>query len=196
VALGDSLTSGQGIGADWPIRPSAAALDAAGLEYTVVNAGVPGDTSTGALRRFERALDGDVRILIVALGAMMVLRGVPVERLKRKPEPHHRDRAGARIVVLLCGWRRCRFMVGLQRPHSTTRIAISRRGTTVPLRAVHPLQRDRQFGADAARSRASQCRRPACDSDKIWPYLEPLIIQPATRADGCARFSFMANGYG
>jgi len=49
----------------------------------VVNAGVSGDTSTGALRRFERALDGDVKVLILALGANDGLRGVPSRRSPR-----------------------------------------------------------------------------------------------------------------
>src|SRR5437588_9469469 len=70
VALGDSLTSGRGID-----RKSAypAVLEdrlrAAGYDYDVVNAGVSGDTTSRALRRFKDALEGDVRVLILALGA-------------------------------------------------------------------------------------------------------------------------------
>ena len=54
-----------------------------GFRYEVVNAGVSGDTSAGGLSRLDWALDGDVRILIVALGGNDALRGLPVEELKR-----------------------------------------------------------------------------------------------------------------
>jgi acyl-CoA thioesterase-1 len=47
----------------------------------VVNAGVSGDTSAGGLRRVDWALDGDVRILIVALGGNDGLRGLPPSEL-------------------------------------------------------------------------------------------------------------------
>src|SRR5262245_62711349 len=75
VALGDSLTSGRGVGEEraWPALVQKH-LDDDGFEYTIVNAGMSGDTSSGALRRLERALDGDVRVLIVALGANDGLR--------------------------------------------------------------------------------------------------------------------------
>src|SRR4051812_15221214 len=70
VALGDSLTSGHGIGAARAF-PSVlqARLDAAGYDFTVVNAGVSGDTSVRALQRVGNALAGEVDVLIVALGA-------------------------------------------------------------------------------------------------------------------------------
>src|SRR5881628_1975770 len=58
VALGDSLTSGHGIGEKlaYPALLQDK-IDATGLDFTIVNAGVSGDTSERALRRFERALD-------------------------------------------------------------------------------------------------------------------------------------------
>src|SRR5690242_14833462 len=80
VALGDSLTSGHGIGAARAF-PSLLQqrLDAAGYDFQVVNAGVSGDTSARARARLQSALSGNVSILIVALGANDGLRGVPVE---------------------------------------------------------------------------------------------------------------------
>ncbi len=84
VALGDSLTAGLGLDADeaYPARLERA-LRADGYEVTVVNAGVSGDTSAAGLARAEWALDGDVRILIVALGGNDGLRGLPADQLKR-----------------------------------------------------------------------------------------------------------------
>ena len=56
VVLGDSLTSGHGIARSQAFPAILQQrLDAAGYDYSVVNAGVSGDTSARALRRFERA---------------------------------------------------------------------------------------------------------------------------------------------
>lgn len=57
-------------------------VDRMGLKYDFVNAGVSGDTSAGGLRRIDYALDGDVRVLVIALGANDGLRGLPVDQLR------------------------------------------------------------------------------------------------------------------
>jgi acyl-CoA thioesterase-1 len=103
VVLGDSLASGRGIGA---AKAFPAVLqekvDEAGLDYEIVNAGVSGDTSTGALRRYERLLDANVRVLVVELGANDGLRGVPVERLKDNLARIIEAAQAHGITVLLC----------------------------------------------------------------------------------------------
>lgn len=83
VALGDSLTAGLGVRPEeaYPARLQQR-VDAAGLNYEVVNAGVSGDTSAGGLRRLDWALQGDVRALILALGANDGLRGLPPGQLR------------------------------------------------------------------------------------------------------------------
>jgi acyl-CoA thioesterase-1 len=82
VVLGDSLTAGLGL------RPEQAfptllqnRIDAEALNYEVVNAGVSGDTTAGGLSRLDWALQGDVRVLIVALGGNDGLRGLPPEEV-------------------------------------------------------------------------------------------------------------------
>ena len=84
VFLGDSLTAGLGLALS-ESYPSLVQqrLDAAGLNYEVVNAGVSGDTSAGGLARLDWALDGDVRILVVALGGNDALRALPPEQLEQ-----------------------------------------------------------------------------------------------------------------
>ena len=84
VALGDSLTAGLGLDLDdaYPSRLERM-LRAEGYAVTVRNAGVSGDTSAAGLARAEWALDGDVRILILALGGNDGLRGLPADQLKR-----------------------------------------------------------------------------------------------------------------
>lgn len=104
VALGDSLTAGFGIPAD-EAYPAALQdrLDEAGYGFEVVNAGVSGDTTAGGLRRLDWVLDGDVRILILALGGNDGLRGLPVDEMKSNLAQMI-ERAQARnIAVLLAG---------------------------------------------------------------------------------------------
>ncbi len=104
VVLGDSLTAGLGLA---PREAYPALLQErlknGGLGFEVVNAGVSGDTSSGGLSRLEWALDGDVRILIVALGGNDGLRGLPPEQLQANLA-RIIERAQARHVeVILAG---------------------------------------------------------------------------------------------
>lgn len=104
AVLGDSLTAGLGIALDqaYPTLLQQR-LNAKGRSYQVVNAGASGDTSAAGLSRLDWALRGDVRILIVALGANDGLRGVPVEELKENLAEII-ERAQARgITVILAG---------------------------------------------------------------------------------------------
>jgi len=58
-------------------------LDADGFAYEVVNAGVSGDTSAGGVRRIDWALEGDIKIVILELGANDILRGQPIDEMKK-----------------------------------------------------------------------------------------------------------------
>jgi acyl-CoA thioesterase-1 len=104
VILGDSLTSGYGLDPtqSFPSQLQQR-LDASGFQYEVVNMGVTGDTSAGGLRRLEWALEGDVRVLVVALGGNDGLRGLDPQELERNLEAIV-DKARARnLLVVLCG---------------------------------------------------------------------------------------------
>jgi acyl-CoA thioesterase-1 len=104
VFLGDSLTAGLGLAADNSF-PSLIGqkLKDKGLDYEVVNAGVSGDTTAGGLRRLDWSLEGDVRVLIVALGGNDALRGLPIDDMKKNLSAIL-DRAKARnIPVILAG---------------------------------------------------------------------------------------------
>jgi acyl-CoA thioesterase-1 len=104
VALGDSLTSGHGVGKShsYPAVLEAS-LRAAGLPFAVMNHGVSGDTTAGGVRRVEAALAEDPRILIVALGANDGLRGVPVTSVRRNLEQIIEAAQARDVPVLLCG---------------------------------------------------------------------------------------------
>ena len=104
VALGDSLTAGLGLSMNqaYPaLLQQRVAAD--GLDDEVVNAGVSGDTSAGGLARLDWALDGDVRVLIVALGGNDGLRGLPTEQLKRNLSQIIQRAQARRITVILAG---------------------------------------------------------------------------------------------
>jgi acyl-CoA thioesterase I len=83
VILGDSLTAGLGLleSQSFPALIQQK-VDADGYTFEVVNAGVSGDTSAGGLRRLDWALQGDVKVLVIALGANDGLRGLSVAEMK------------------------------------------------------------------------------------------------------------------
>lgn len=74
--LGTSLTAGHGLdpAEAFPALVQAK-LDAEGLRYRVVNAGVSGETSAGARRRLDWLLRQPVAVLVVETGANDGLRG-------------------------------------------------------------------------------------------------------------------------
>jgi acyl-CoA thioesterase I len=104
VALGDSLTAGLGLDAA-SAYPSIlqARLMAEGFDYEMVNAGVSGDTSAGGLSRLNWALDGDVRVLIVALGGNDGLRALPPDELKQNLTAIIEKAQARHIAVVLAG---------------------------------------------------------------------------------------------
>ena len=87
LAFGDSLTQGYGVppGTEFPARLERA-LDAKGLEVTVINAGVSGETSAGGLARVDWLL-GDGKngpdAAIVELGANDGLRGLSASEMEK-----------------------------------------------------------------------------------------------------------------
>jgi acyl-CoA thioesterase-1 len=104
VFLGDSLTAGYGLDRDeaYPSRIQER-LRAAGMGADVVNAGVSGDTSAGGLRRVDWALDGDVRVLVVALGGNDALRGLDTGDLRRNLAAIIERAKRRNVAVVLAG---------------------------------------------------------------------------------------------
>lgn len=77
LVVGTSLTAGYGLPDPELAYPALlqARIDAAGLPYRVVNAGVSGETSAGARRRLDWLLRQKVDVLVVETGANDALRG-------------------------------------------------------------------------------------------------------------------------
>lgn len=76
VFLGTSLTAGLGLDPDeaYPALIQRK-IDSAGFDYRVVNAGVSGETSAGALRRVDWLLRQAPAVLVIETGANDGLRG-------------------------------------------------------------------------------------------------------------------------
>ena len=104
VFLGDSITAGLGLEPEqaYPTLIQQK-VDAESLGYHVVNAGVSGDTSAGGLSRLEWALDGDVKVMVVALGGNDGLRGLPPEELQKNLATIIERAQARKIAVVLAG---------------------------------------------------------------------------------------------
>jgi acyl-CoA thioesterase I len=104
VALGDSLTIGLGLleTESFPSRLQEK-IDEDGYQFEVINAGVSGDTSAGGLRRLDWALDGNVRVMLLALGANDGLRGLSIADMKQNLTTIIERARQKHVVVILAG---------------------------------------------------------------------------------------------
>jgi acyl-CoA thioesterase-1 len=76
VFLGTSLTAGYGLDPDSAFPTLVQhKIDSAGMRFTVVNAGVSGESSAGALRRIDWILRQPPAVLVIETGANDGLRG-------------------------------------------------------------------------------------------------------------------------
>ena len=84
LVVGDSLSAGYGLGANqsWPSLLEKR-LRAERLDYSVVNASISGDTTSGGRSRIGAALEQTrPAVVIVALGGNDGLRGLPVKLMR------------------------------------------------------------------------------------------------------------------
>ena len=160
VALGDSITVGLGL-LETQAFPALlqAKIDEDGYQFEVVNAGVSGDTSAGGLRRLDWALEGDVKILILALGANDGLRGLSVADMKQNLTTIIERARGKNIVVILAG---------MEAPpnYGPEYVAVVPRGVprggreaACSVHSVHPRQGGGRQHAESSRRYPPECRR-------------------------------------
>jgi acyl-CoA thioesterase-1 len=180
--LGTSLTAGYGLPADeaFPALVQQR-IDAAGLDFRVVNAGVSGDTSAGGLRRIDWLLRAPVAVLVLELGANDMLRGQSVEVLERNlREIVARARAVHPAVRLLVAGMRAAPNLGARyvRRFEAVYASLAERenGALVPF-LLEGVAVDPAFNqADGIHPNAAGHRRIA---DTVWQALEPLLRQSA-----------------
>ena len=103
--LGTSLTAGLGLEPDSAFpQQLQRKIDAAGLSYQTVNAGVSGETSAGLLRRLDWVLQRPADVIVVETGANDGLRGQPVAgtqaTIGQILDRMHREQPTARVLLV------------------------------------------------------------------------------------------------
>jgi acyl-CoA thioesterase-1 len=102
---GTSLTAGYGLDPDsaYPLLIQKM-IDDARLPYTIINAGVSGETSAALLRRLDWLMRQPFDVMVIETGANDGLRGIPVEEMKSNVERViarvRAARPSARIVLI------------------------------------------------------------------------------------------------
>jgi acyl-CoA thioesterase I len=178
VAFGDSLTAGLGVAPDeaYPALLQAR-LVREGYRYRVVNAGVSGDTTAGALRRVDWVLRARPSVVILALGANDGLRGHSVETMRLNLERIvERLRAGG-AEVLLAGMRLPpNYGAEFARQFAETFPLVARRTTValMPFLLEGVAADSRLNQPDGIHPNAAGYRVVA---DRIWLHLRPLLRQ-------------------
>ncbi|MBJ2174452.1 arylesterase [Aureibaculum sp. A20] len=82
--FGDSLTAGYGLDDVNDAFPALiqSTIDSLGLDYTIINSGVSGETSAGGKSRIGWVLKQKVDVFVLELGANDGLRGIPLIETK------------------------------------------------------------------------------------------------------------------
>ena len=104
VGFGDSLMAGYQLPPQdaFPARLEKA-LKEKGLDVTIANAGVSGDTSSGGLARIDWSVPDGTKGVILELGANDALRGIPPEETRKNIEAMITRLKDRGIPVLLAG---------------------------------------------------------------------------------------------
>jgi acyl-CoA thioesterase I len=106
VGFGDSLMAGFSLGPGQGFTDRLqAALKAKGLDVTVANAGVSGDTTSGGLARLDWSVPDGTRLVILELGANDMLRGVSPDIPEKNLDTMLAKLRQRNIPVLLAGMR-------------------------------------------------------------------------------------------
>jgi hypothetical protein len=104
VALGDSLTAGYGLAQSeaFPVVLEKRLKDL-GLDVTVINGGVSGDTASGGLERLDWTVPEGTHGVIVELGANDALRGIDPAITRESLKKIIQSLQGRGIRVMLAG---------------------------------------------------------------------------------------------
>lgn len=104
MAFGDSLSEGYGAdpGASYPDFLQKL-IDNNGFKYQVMNMGISGDTTTGALSRVPTVIDAKPQIVLLELGGNDGLRGVPVSQTRKNLETIIQQLQARKVRIVLAG---------------------------------------------------------------------------------------------
>ena len=107
LIFGDSLSAAYGLSQDagWPTLLQAR-LKQKRMDYTVLNASISGETTSGGAARIAQTLQAQQpKVIIVALGANDGLRGLPLAQMRANLAQIVRASQTAKSRVLLVGMR-------------------------------------------------------------------------------------------
>jgi acyl-CoA thioesterase-1 len=107
LVMGDSLSAGLGIRAEdgW-VSLVAKRFEADHSGWTIVNASISGETTSGGAARIAAALAREQpAVVVIELGANDGLRGLPLTQMRANLEAMIRAAQGAKAKVLLVGMR-------------------------------------------------------------------------------------------
>ena len=180
--LGTSLTAGYGL------DPSEAypalvqrKIDAAGLRYRVVNAGVSGETSAGALARLDWLLRQRVAVLVVETGANDGVRGIDPgavrSNIRAILERARRQEPAPRIVLV-----GMRALVNMGAEYGKSfrslypELARDSGAVLVPF-LLKGVAGERELNQDDGIHPTAEGQRLMAET--VWKYLEPLLSPSA-----------------
>ena len=177
LVYGDSLSAAYGIAqAKGWVSLLAARVKQERADYSVANASISGETTSGGLARFDKALaQYRPAVVILELGANDGLRGLPVARMKANLAAmiEKSQRAGARVVL-----------TGMRLPpnygpdytrafdESYAELAKRYRTALVPFLLEGFAEKPEFFQSD--RIHPTEAAQPMI-ADQVWKALRPLL---------------------
>jgi acyl-CoA thioesterase I len=182
--VGTSLTAGFGVGESqaFPARLQDR-IDSVGLPFRVINAGLSGETSAGALRRIDWLLREPFRVFVLETGANDMLRGLEPDSTRANIEGIiqrvRAERPEARIVLL--------GMLAL--PNLGPQFVERYEAIYPELAARHEVQlvpfllegvaREADLNQEDGIHPNEQGQRVLAEN--VWPHLEPVLREEAER---------------
>jgi len=189
LVLGDSLSAAYGLRPEqgW-VALLQKRLETQGYGYSVTNASVSGETSSGGLQRLPRALSlHQPSIVIVELGANDGLRGLPVATTRRNLTQIIELAGKAKAKVLLVGIRMPpnygpRFTESFN--SSYPELAKSYRLPLVPFLLEKLALNPQALNPQLLQQDGLHPTAPAQPLllDTVWPHLLPLLKRPLLKS--------------
>ncbi|RQR50644.1 arylesterase [Burkholderia sp. Bp9126] len=180
VVLGDSLSAEYGLPRDtgW-VALLRQRLATERIDYSVANASISGDTTSGGRARLRAVLERlKPAIVVVELGANDALRGVPLATTERNLREIVADAQRARAKVVLVGM----YVPPNYGPDYTqkfhgiyTKLSKDLRVPLVPFLLAGLENKPEMFQADQIHP-TQQAQGALLDN--VWPSLKPLLVKP------------------